>query len=47
VKALTVIVPVLDAGQREKLADRLEKGPQHPQFGRHGKPGMDGTAPSR
>jgi Spy/CpxP family protein refolding chaperone len=30
VKALAIVVPVLDAGQREALAKNIEEGPQHP-----------------
>ncbi len=29
VKALAVVVPILDAGQREALAKNIEQGPKH------------------
>jgi hypothetical protein len=39
VKALGAIVPVLDAAQRDALADKLEKGPEHMHFRGHEKHG--------
>jgi Spy/CpxP family protein refolding chaperone len=45
--ALGAIVPILDAEQREALADKLEKGPAMKHFGghRHGKHGKHGETP--
>jgi Spy/CpxP family protein refolding chaperone len=40
VRALAVVVPLLDAAQREKLAQRIEQGPGH--RGEHHAPEMDG-----
>jgi Spy/CpxP family protein refolding chaperone len=40
VRALAVVVPLLDAAQREKLAQRIEQGPGH--RGDHHAPEMDG-----